>query len=86
MKLIGIAATNDAFEVEYFRKTYEVPFPLFKDEDGVVHEQLGMPATPLFIGVKISDDGTNKVFHAQLGGFERADEFLDLILKESGLK
>lgn len=86
MKLIGIGVTNDAFEVEYFRKTYNVPFPLFEDEDSVILEQLGIKATPFFIGVKINDDGTHQVFYTQLGGFERAYEFLDLILKQSGLK
>ena len=86
MKLIGIGVTNDAFEVEYFRKTYNVPFPLFEDEDSVILEQLGIEATPFFIGVKINDDGTNEVFYTLLGAFERADGFLDLILKESRLK
>jgi hypothetical protein len=86
VKLIGIGITNDAFEVEYFRKAYNVPFPLFEDEDSVILEQLGIKATPFFIGVKINDDGTHEVFYTLLGRFERADGFLDLILKESGLK
>lgn len=86
MKLIGIGVTNDAFEVEYFRKTYNVPFPLFEDEDSVILEQLGIKATPFFIGVKINHDGTHQVFYTHLGGFEQADQFLDEILKGSGLK
>ncbi|MFB0533163.1 MAG: TlpA family protein disulfide reductase [Desulfatiglandales bacterium] len=86
VKLIGIGVTNDAFEVEYFRKTYNVPFPLFEDEDSVILEQLGIKATPFFIGVKINHDGTHQVFYTHLGGFEQADQFLDEILKGSGLK
>ena len=86
VKLIGIGVGNDAFEVEFFKKNYDVPFPLFEDEDYVIHEQLGRPATPFFIGVKINDDGAHRVFYTQLGGFERADKFLDLILEQSGLK
>ncbi len=51
----------------------------------MIHEQLGKPNTPFFIAVKINDDETHEVFYTQLGGIGRADEFLDLILKESGL-
>lgn len=86
VKLMGIGAGNDAFEVEFFKDKYDVPFPLFTDRDYVIHEQLGKPNTPFFIAVKMNDDGTHEVFYTQLGGFERATEFLDLILKESGLK
>ncbi len=86
VKLIGIGAGNDAFEVDFFKNKYDIPFPLFTDEDYLVHEQLGKPNTPFFIAVKINDDGTHEVSYTQLGGFERAEGFLDLILKESGLK
>lgn len=86
VKLIGIGVGNDNFEVEFFKNKYDVPFPLFEDEDYVIHEQVGKPDTPFFIGVRIEDEGTHEVFYTQLGGFERADEFLDLILRESGLK
>jgi len=86
VKLIGIGAGNDAFEVDFFKNKYDIPFPLFTDEDYMIHEQLGKPNTPFFIAVKINDDGTHEVSYTQLGGFERAEGFLELILKESGLK
>ena len=86
IKLIGIGAGNDTFEIEFFKNKYDIPFPLFTDGDYVIHEQLGKPNTPFFIAVKINDNETHEVFYTQLGGFGRADEFLNLILKESGLK
>lgn len=86
VKLIGIGVGNDTFEVEFFKNKYDIPFPLFADEDYVIHKQLGKPNTPFFIGVRIKDGGAHEVSYTQLGGFERADEFLDLILRESGLK
>jgi len=86
VKLLGIGAGNDSFEVTYFSKTYQVPFPLFEDKDYVIHEQLGKPATPFFIGVRINTQGSHEVFYTHLGGFEQADQFLDEILKGSGLQ
>jgi thiol-disulfide isomerase/thioredoxin len=86
VKLIGIGVGNDTFEVEFFKNKYDIPFPLFDDDDYVIHEQLGKPNTPFFIAVRIKGGGADEVSYTQLGGFERADEFLDLILRESGLK
>ena len=85
VKLIGIGAGNDIYEVHYFRKKHKIEFPLFDDEDYAIHEQIGEPGTPYFICVRIDDDGTNRVFYTQAGGFKRSADFLDKVLKESGL-
>ena len=45
VKLIGIGARNDMFEVDFFRKKYEIAFPLFDDEDYTKHEACGEPGT-----------------------------------------
>jgi peroxiredoxin len=85
IKLIGLGAGNSKFEVEVFKKKYNVPFPLFPDEDFTFHKSFGEVRTPYFIGVGITDDGSQRVFYSKLGGFGGAAEFLKLVVQLSGL-
>jgi thiol-disulfide isomerase/thioredoxin len=85
IKMIGIGAGNSAFEVETFRKTYNVLFPLFPDKDFAIHKALGDVRTPYFIAIKIKADRTHEVIHSELGGFAGAQAYLEVILKASGL-
>jgi len=84
VKLIGIGAGNSAFETKVFREKYDVPFPVIPDGDFYLHRELGEARTPFFIGVRI-EEGTARVFYAKLGGFEKPDEFLKLLLDRAGL-
>jgi peroxiredoxin len=86
VKLIGIGAGNTPFEVEVFRKKYDVPFPLFADGDYAIHKSIGEVRTPFFIGVKMTGTDAGKVFLARLGGFDKAGDFLASLLESSGLK
>jgi peroxiredoxin len=86
IKLIGIGAGNSSYEVEVFKKTYTVPFPLFPDKDFTIHKACGEVRTPYFMVVKINDNKTHQIVHSQLGGYPGAEAFLELVLKSSGLK
>jgi len=86
IKLIGIGAGNSSYEVEVFKKTYNVPFPLFPDKDFTIHKACGEARTPYFMVVKINEDGTHQIVHNQLGNYPGAEPFLELVLKASGLK
>ena len=85
IKIIGIGTGNTVFEVGFFRKKYEVPFPLFPDEDLSIHRILGKLRTPYFIGVKINRDGSDEVFYSRLGQFKDVNSFLKRIVELSGL-
>jgi peroxiredoxin len=85
IRIIGIGAGNTPLEVEVFRKTYRIPFPLFPDEDYSIHKTFGEVRTPYFIGVKINAGGSLNIFHTKEGGFQNPAQFLKQIVALSGL-
>ncbi|MBW2489180.1 MAG: hypothetical protein JRE72_17290 [Deltaproteobacteria bacterium] len=85
VRLLGIGAGNSAFEVGYFKKTYNIAFPLFADGNFAIHQKIGEVRTPFFICIRINKDGSHQVFYSQVGGGKNADQLLNKLLKDSGL-
>lgn len=85
IKIIGLGASNSQFEVEHFRDTYNVPFPLFPDKDMSLYKALSGAGTPGFIGCRIKDGEKPVIVLRNSGGFYNSDDFLQELIKKSGL-
>ncbi len=79
IKMIGIGAGNSEYEVEVYRTTYNVAFPLFPDPDYKIHKRLGEVRTPYFFGIAVNARGPDQVFYSELGGLDGAERFLEHI-------
>ena len=84
IKIIGIGAGNSLYETQVYREKYRVPFPVIPDGDYMLHKALGEVRTPYFIGINM-DGSSPRVFFSKLGGFQSPAEFLDQIVRDSGL-
>lgn len=76
VKMLGIGASNSPFEVDHFRKTYSVEFPLFPDKDMAIYNALSGAGTPGFIGIRFDDEQKGVIVLRQSGGFYSSDDFL----------
>jgi peroxiredoxin len=86
IKLIGIGTGNSAYEVAVFQKKYQVQFPLFEDPDFKMHNRIGEVRTPYFFGIRSDGGKKATVFFSKLGGFENPDQYLNDIVKLSGIE
>jgi len=85
IKIIGIGAGNTQFEVDFFKSEYSIPFPLLPDESFSVHKAVGEVRTPYFFVLQIKPDESNNIVYSKAGSIQDPQEFLDLIIKKSGL-
>lgn len=83
IKMIGIGANNSAFEVDHYRNTYGVRFPLFSDQDMTIYNALGGKGTPGFIACRKQQDNSCVIIHRQSGGFVHVEEFFKELLRKS---
>jgi peroxiredoxin len=56
IKFIGFAVGNNEFEVKYFRRKYDVPFPIISDHRFELHRAIGGSVTPFSIFVRLGKD------------------------------
>ncbi|SEM53437.1 Peroxiredoxin [Syntrophus gentianae] len=86
IKMIGIGAGNNAYEVDTFKKKYQIPFPLFSDGDFVLHKKFGEVRTPYFIVFQNYPNGSYRIVYSKLGAFGDVDTFLNLVIKLTGIQ
>ncbi|WP_041287426.1 peroxiredoxin family protein [Desulfomonile tiedjei] len=86
VRLIGIGTGNTPFEVDVFRKKYDIKFPLFPDEDSALQKMVSEPIrTPTFIALKKTDKRL-EVHKVHVGESKNAESFLKEILEGLNLK
>ncbi|MBN2298176.1 MAG: redoxin domain-containing protein [Deltaproteobacteria bacterium] len=85
IKIIGIGIGNSPYEVGIFKDKYLPPFPLFDDRHSAVVNSFGGVLTPHFFGLRMQEDSSFEVFYSKDGSFTDAEEFLEMIMKSSGI-
>lgn len=80
MKILGIGLNNSPYEVEIFKKRFDVRFPLVADHASAIQqiadERFG---TPTFVVLKIAGENVPKVMKVHVGRIRAVDEFLKSI-------
>jgi peroxiredoxin len=49
VKIIGICCGNDKMQIDAFKKSFKVPFPLFPDENLAIAQAVGAKETPTMV-------------------------------------
>jgi peroxiredoxin len=79
IRFVGIGAGNTPFEVAFYRKKFDVQFPLFEDPDYTAHKAVGNVGTPAYYLVDLRDRRRAVlVFHE--GEIKDKDAFLKNML------
>lgn len=87
LKVIGIGAGNSPFEVNFFRKKYKSPIPMFQDADFALHKILSSVGTPSFFVLKPRAGGKGfDVTFFQEGASEDHEALRKTVLEAAGIK
>jgi thiol-disulfide isomerase/thioredoxin len=87
VKLVGIGIGNTPFEVDVFRKKFNVLFPLFADDDFQLEKiSTDQFRTPTFIVAEIGPGSSLKILDVHVGPIKNVEEFLTRVKKSSGGK
>jgi len=81
IKVIGVGKKNSGIEVEVFRDTFEVAFPLFPDPEQTVTDALkaGKIGTPYFLILELNGGRSATVVGSRKGVFAEPQGFLQNI-------
>ena len=77
VKIIAIAAGNNLNEVNIFKKTYHVPYPIIPDSKFDAHTAIGSPRTPFMIWVRKDANEKGMVVSTHLGLIDSVENALD---------
>ncbi|WP_320007124.1 redoxin family protein [Maridesulfovibrio sp.] len=78
VKFFGIAAGNSEYEVNFFKKKFEIKFPIFTDQDLKIHSEIGEPGTPHFFMLK-KEGESYKIVISHEGPFKSPEKFLNTV-------
>ena len=81
IKILGIGAGNSPMEVDLFRQTYSIAFPLLPDGDLSIHQLIGEVRTPYFFVIDLGGQKPLRVIYSKLGGIADIDAFVADIRK-----
>ena len=87
IKMIGICVGNSSNEVNFFKESFRIPFPVFPDEDFKIHKAWGEVRIPYFLGTLKDDFGNCQIVQTRSQGFTKAEveDFLESMLESFGL-
>ena len=80
IKILGIGLRDSLPDIHQFKKEFDVPFPLFPDEDSSLGERLKITGTPTMIGVKLDDNGSSKILLRKAGSIGEIPWFIDFLI------
>lgn len=83
IKFIGLAAGNTVREMEFWRKKFDVQFPLISDEDYKLHRLLGNVGTPFFVLARVNGPDKLDILFSREGAFEDENAFFAEILSHT---